>query len=283
MRLGLFLVALAQVVRLALPPTGGQTPLVATIDFNQMSADIYQMTNGVYWGTALGNGAAGPNVAAWGGWTCPAWPQGDHIVLAAGRSGQPNDRGFRHTVCSGTNQNGGSIKISWPASREIWVQWWQRYGPTLEPTTAAPNWFYAKDADFNDPGPDGRVTVGQNYGAGGWGLYTTLVGGPKYASSGSWVSQQGGSRGSNKWRKYQVHLRAESGPQDGVLEGWIDGVKVTSATNVNITTGDASFAGWFYVGLGINMNNAAANTPTSGMYTDYDDLKVSRSGYIQQD
>lgn len=279
-------VALAQVVRLPLPPqppTGGQTPLVATIDFNQMSADIAQLTNGVYWDGPLGKGVAGPNVASWGAWTCGAWPQGDHIVLAAGRSGTPNDRGFRHVVCAGTNQNGGSIKISWPIAREIWIQWWQRYGPALEPSGAPPSWFYEKGLDINDPGPDGRVTVGQNQGSGGWGLYTTFVGGNKFASTGTWVSQQGGSRGSNQWNKYQIHLRAESGPQDGVAEGWINGVRVTAGTGLNLTNGNASFAGWFYAGLGINMNQALANTPTSGMYTDYDDFKISHVGYITQD
>lgn len=273
--------------------TGSSTPLVFRLNFDGMAADKYQFRSstggGALWDAAYIGPVGSSNVVvtAWGVDNNSVFPEGDSIITAASRSGAGGDRGHRHTLGYGTNQNGGSINIQWGGSTaagalEFWLQWWARYADGLRPTGT--KWSYEKTVECNDPGPV-RVTVGwtqQGNGQFGATPYQPQV---TYTSSAVWGDIAPSGIADGTWHKYQVHLKANSttgAGADGVFEMWLDGTQQANLTNVQYSSAPGSFNGWYYLGYSINMSVVSTATPSSALYIDFDDILLSTTGQITQ-
>ena len=238
-------------------------------------------------------------------------PRGDGIVLAANRNGgssSPTSRGFRHWatfhpndegIAHGVNAGGGNLLLSWvspdmsPALgplRELWFQWWQRWGPGIRVQAArgaergTGNWSYTKDLDFNNlTGMAGRVTIGygqgQSYHVHGYSPGRTLI-----ARGWGWRTAQRGDVGSDQWIKYQVHLKADDGVKhNGEAELWVNGEQRLRVRDINWSNSNPAWAGWENVQISNNQSNVAKDSRLATSYTDYDDIKISVVGYITQD
>jgi hypothetical protein len=95
---------------------------------------------------------------------------------------------------------------------------------------------------------------------GGWGLHSS-VGSVNIPSSAKWADTPAG-----QWHLYEYHVKQDG----GVVEMWVNDQLVLSRTGVNLGT-----AAWSYFALGENQC-----CPSTGGYTDYDDIAVSTTGRI---
>jgi hypothetical protein len=88
-----------------------------------------------------------------------------------------------------------------------------------------------------------------------------------------WEAVMGGKESDGKWHCYEIHIKASSeGKDDGIGELWIDG-----AQQLSVRSAALPGKGWSWFLVGSNQN-----LPDNGrdVYVDYDDIAVSRSGYI---
>ena len=242
----------------------GQTPLVFQTTF--ACAD---------WDQAMGLGdsvvcSTGDGIAGLGGWTTSAGDR-DQITATANNPAGGGGKGFRHWRGDGQNNNGGGLQIELPApATEVWVRFYMRYQSGFKWANNEPQ--YTKDHYWNI-GQNGQFTFGFSSGAVYLHTYRGTV--TNMRSSQTWSSIMGGSAGDGKFHCYEYHVRMDTNGANGIAEIWYEGTKVLSLNNVNWNDGGG--ARWSYFGLGENQYN-----PTNGgsMYTDYDDIAVSTTGYI---
>ena len=319
-------VAFVVVVGAQRPPAAppAPTPLAFSSSFDGIAADQYHYVNntvndsrqppGPQWNDATAGLPGDGFKESEGKVGYCGDPRGDGIIIAANRQGgsdSSTSRGFRHWatyhpddngIAHGVNAGGGNLVLSWvspdmsPALgplRELWFQWWQRWGPGIHPWSGTGsdkgtgNWVYTKDLDFNNfTGLTGRVTVGygqgQSYHVGTYSPQRLLTADMK--GGWGWRKAQGGERGSDQWIKYQVHLKADDGAKaNGVAELWINGVQKVRVTNVNFSKSNPDWDGWRNVQISNNQSNVGSDSVLATSYTDYDDIKISVTGYITQD
>jgi hypothetical protein len=231
-------------------------------------------------------------LTGWGGWTTESG-RTDEITIAANNP-LGTGRGFRHwrggitsNNLIGQNNNGGGVRIDVPGSpRNIWLRYYSRYQQgfrwSAAPNPAATNksygLIYTKELYINagiTAGPDfttafagsngfglGVVYPGQPTGfsnAPGWNSIMGTVGGPQIG---------GISPGDGRWHAYEFHFDSVN----GTMETWVDGAQNGRATGRNLSGNPINF-----ILIGSNQCCVSAQPD---MYTDYDDIAISTTGYI---
>jgi hypothetical protein len=211
-----------------------------------------------------------------GNWTTAAG-KGDQITAAANHSAGGGGLGFRHWRGNGGNNNGGGLRITLPTRvSEMWLRWYMRY-------QAGFSWnglSYTKDLYVNQ----GSANSGQVFTMGfhwddAFGVSKVSGGRNMYGPPG-WFSLMGGQPlafgrpvSDGQWHFFEVHVKMATSGANGIAESWVDGVLAHRQTDVDWgTTG-----GWDTFILG---SNQCCVANTTDVYTDYDDVAISTTGYI---
>lgn len=235
-------------------PAPSPVPLVFSTSFER-ATDWYQVdprgTSSEFWYPGI------PNVGRYGNWTCGG--RGDEIVDAANRAGSPG-KGFRHWRCAGTNANGGGISISPGSLTEFWMRYHMRYQQGFSWLHGRPH--YTKDWYVN---VGGQNTFIIGFQGGGYGVHYAPRS-QNYSSPATWQNLMGGARG-GRWHCVELHMKNGA---SGVIEMWIDGAQVVSAS------GNFGTAPWSYFVLGENQNEVVGGP----YYTDFDDVAFSTTDRI---
>lgn len=240
------------------------------------------------WDTSQGmteSQVCNPNdgLTGWGGWTTESG-RSDQITASA-NSPYGTGRGFRHwrggqtsVNLIGQNNNGGGVRIDVPTNpREIWLRYYSRYqqgfkwstAPNPASTNTSYGLIYTKELYINagkTAGPDFTTAFS------GWdsfGLGVVYPGQPTgFGGSPGWTSIMGGQPADGKWHAYEFHFNSVA----GMMETWVDGQLTARATGRNLSGGTIDF---ILVG-----SNQCCVSAQPDMYTDYDDIAISTSGYI---
>ncbi len=227
---------------------------------------------GVHWDQLLDPhtdaaiGQVGDGIGAHGNWLT-ANLSGDQILAAANHPGGGGGKGFRHWRGDGDNNTGGGLTITLPAPvTEMWVRVYMRFSLGFAWSGGAP--LYTKDNYWGGCG-SGCVIFGVQ-GNHSWGV--NFDGGTNYPSSLTWAASQGGNTGDGQWHVYEYHLKQNG--TAGTIEVWVDGVRY-----LNITNADLGSTPWQSFALGENQATVTGCTPDC--YTDYDDIAISTTGYVQ--
>jgi hypothetical protein len=213
---------------------------------------------------------AGDRISGWGGWSTSSGMK-DQITSTANNPSGAGGRGFRHWRGDGQNNNGGGLVIQLPAPvQEVWVRYYMRYQAGFAWTNGAPQ--YTKEHYWN-VGQRAQFQFG--FSSGSVYLHTYEGSTPNMTSSKTWSSVNGGTTGDGRFHCYEYHVKMDTNGTNGIAEIWYEGTKVMTRTNANWSNGGG--ATWSEFVLGDNQYN-----PSNGasMYTDYDDIAVSTTGYI---
>ncbi|MFZ3091180.1 MAG: heparin lyase I family protein [Nitrospirota bacterium] len=209
-----------------------------------------------------------------GGWTCDngdGTVREEQITAAANYPGGSGGKGQRHWLGDGVNNLSGGLAASFQSSQsEIWVRWYMRYEQGFEWNPYLMN----QKILYFDPTSFPRLIVGY-YGQDRVWIYS-YASGQGYPSVGNgWntIMANGGTdvRGNKtsdgQWHLWEFHVKMDTNGSNGVLELWIDQVKVINVTNANLGTTVLQ-----YVLIGSN-----GFTPGNGrcMYVDFDDIIIS--------
>lgn len=209
----------------------------------------------------------GDRIAGWGNWST-ALGSYDQITAAANNPLGTGPKGFRHYRGNGQNSNGGGIKVDLPTKvKEVWVRWYMRYQAGFQWSSMN----YTKDLYFNVSGAFPIFTMGF-HGTDGFGIAQVNPGSQNLVGSPGWQSTMGGPSADGRWHFYEVHLKVDTNGANGVGESWVDGQLSRRDTNLNLGAGGVEF---FVVG-----SNQCCVANTVDMYTDYDDIAISTTGYI---
>jgi hypothetical protein len=208
--------------------------------------------------------SAGDGIGRYGDWTTSSG-KGDQITSSANNP-LGTGRGFRHWRGNGTNNVGGSLSITFPGSRELWIRWYARFSAGFQWKNGAPQ--YAKEL-YIHPGEPGAIIPGF---ANGVFQNHTLAGSQDFKSSVSWANINGGSVGDGRFHHYEVYIKLSSNGANGATKLWFDGRLVGDYSGVDF--GNHGPISNFT--LGENQNEVI----NGDHYTDYDDVAVSHVGYI---
>ena len=189
--------------------------------------------------------------------------------------------GFRHWKGDGLNQHGGSMRIdlNWifgSPQTEVWVRWYMRHQSGFSYGVAGDDLLNEKWFRLNPlNGESGVVIPEYREGPTQSGL---VIGGNVYATAsgkGFQFVNGGGTTGDGNWDLFEWHAKMHTGigNNDGEAHLWINEELVMSSTSVDAATATA----WDLLEIGANGSN-----PDNGncAYIDYDDIAISRTGYI---
>ena len=164
------------------------------------------------------------DISGAGDWTTSSGGR-DEITAAANNPLGGGGKGFRHYRSAGQNNNGGGLTISLPAPvTEMWVRLYMRYSLGFS-WSGSP--LYTKDMYWGSCG--GGCVIFGIQGSNSWGV--NYNGSTNHNSSLSWSASQGGPTGDGQWHLYEYHLKQNGSA--GVVEIWVDGVRVLNKTNAN--------------------------------------------------
>ncbi len=196
------------------------------------------------------------------------------LINASGNN--PNGgggKGFRVAIGDGTNMLGASPKVEFKTPQpEIWMRWYIRFplGFAWNPM------HYLKLAYLSTTGHTSCGVMGLQvdkiyY----YDIYCgTGYGGNTPVPNHGWNWIMGGDIGDGLWHCYEMHLKMNTpaGTNNGIIESWVDGIKVLDGSNVN-------FCGGTFTSIALNVNQ---DSPNNGgcTYVDYDDIAISNTGYI---
>ena len=218
----------------------------------------------------------GDGMQGWGGWTTSNGSV-DSISAASNFPGGGGGKGYRSMVGTGTNSNGGGLRIMLPYEmKELWVRFYMRHQAGFKWQNDQPA--YEKDLYFNDGLANAPVFV-VGYSSGLFGVLRVNPGGSHLTGgqSSHWQTINGGPRGDGQFHSFEVHVKQDTNGSNGIAETWVDGQLVARYTNVN-WNGSIGQPGWTFFSMAINQHYVDNNGVD--MYRDYDDIVVSSSGYI---
>lgn len=199
---------------------------------------------------------------------------GDQITPAANNPSGGGGRGYRHWVGDGENNLGGSIRVDLdvgPRRRsELWLRYYIRFqlgfawGSPIEMKTIYVN--RLQPGTFYFGLKDGVI-----------GAHVEIEAGNRYSSV-TWAQMQGGSTGDGLFHCLEIHVKMNpiGGQSTGIMEFWLDGTLIFSASDVKFSNSSDSTFGEF--AFGENHNN-----PQNGgvdVYVDFDDIVMDDAAYI---
>lgn len=194
-----------------------------------------------------------------GGWVTSRGNQ-DQITAAANNP-LGTGRGFRHWRGEVSGNNGGGLKIGLPQGlTEVWFRWYTRFSPNVQWQTL----IQTKDLYIN-AGSAGSFTLGVHDGLspGTFGIAYVPTSLNMFGSPGWSVI------GNGQWHFLEFHVKTTS---PTIAESWVDGQLVHRNTNVPFATPVN------YIVIGSNHCCTLPGSPD--FYNDYDDIAISRTGYI---
>ena len=202
---------------------------------------------------------------------------GEQILAAANNSEGGGGKGQRHWVGDGTNQTSGGILVQWNGVAEMWLRYYIRFQSGFT-WGAGDNGGYIKTIYVNS-GQAGTFYFGLNHGVIGGHVEVDDTGGTgNHHSAVTWADWQGGSTGDGLFHCLEVHAKMNSSgaASDGVFEFWLDGTQIYSLSTVHFSNSDGAL---------FNASTFGSNSsnPQNGgvdVYVDFDDIKISDSGYI---
>lgn len=264
---------LLALLALVLAATAAQAATIFSTTFSDANCATWNQSMGLGDATVCQNG---DGIEGYGPWTAPNHPNGDEIVAAANFSGGLGGKGFRHWSGNGMNSGGGSLNIYFPSQTEMWVRYYVRHqlGFAWQGGPIYQKQIYVNSGAFSAPGTF--------Y----FGLHDSSVGGHvevmssvNQITSKTWVSLQGGSTGDGTFHCIEVHAKMNNpgASSNGIMEVWVDGVKVYTNTAVQFST--TTGATWQQFTLS-NNENAPSSASNVDQATDFDDIVISNSGYI---
>jgi len=205
----------------------------------------------------------GDGIERGGDWTGPSG-QHDLITLAANNP-LGTGRGVRHWREPGTNSGGGGVRITFPATTQIWMRFYMRYSAGFSWQNGQPH--YTKDINWNVGAYNYKITGFSN----GYFYLHNVNDSTNNYSSDTWSMINGGNVGDGKFHSYETYIKMDTNGSNGELKLWRDGSLVKTRTGINFGGGTLS-----HFLLGSNQSYVTS----TGSYTDYDDVAISYTGYI---
>ncbi len=221
-----------------------------------------------------------------GNWTCSPGRLGAQITTDAKNPLSKGERGFRHWVGDGVNNNSGGIVIAFPSPQpEIWLRWYMRYEKGFQ-------WSLREDGK-REPQYDKVLYIWTNkegnavfpsWPSGGRYYINTQApsgGGAESPPEKGWRYIHGGEQSEGDWHVHEVYLKMDTDGTDGVGRLWIDEELIVETVTANFSGGGNAKAdrvareGWVRILIGSNQK-----APDNGkcMAVDYDDFVI----YIQE-
>ena len=197
----------------------------------------------------------------------------DQITAAANYAAGRGGKGFRHWVGDGLNNGGGGIVVAFEPAPEIWFRYYIRFQAGFAWTGGVIN----MKTIYCNRGEPGTFYFGLHDGVIGGHVEVDRTGGGNKLSRLTWAQWQGGALGDGSFHVLEVHARMNTTARssDGVLEYWLDGTQIYSDSAVHFAnTAGATFSN---CAVGENHNNPGNHADA---YVDFDDLAVSRAGYV---
>ena len=184
------------------------------------------------------------------------------ICAAANYSGGGGGKGVRFFKGTGaSNQLSASIEINLPSAvSEFWCRYYQRY----EPGTAFVSLVYIKDFFGTPP----NLIWGRQ----GSGMGVHYSGANVAAGDLDWY-EVFGNPSDGAWHCFEYHIKSAT-PTTGVVEGWIDNVKVLDATGLDLGDAETWDRFWFAD------NQSQLANGQSDYWMDMDDIVFSVTGRI---
>ena len=197
----------------------------------------------------------------------------DQIAAAANHAAGRGGKGFRHWVGDGLNNGGGGIVVAFEPTPEIWFRYYIRFQAGFAWAGGVIN----MKTIYCNRGEPGTFYFGLHDGVIGGHVEVDRTGGGNKLSRMTWAQWQGGALGDGSFHVLEVHARMNTTARssDGVLEYWLDGTQIYSDSAVHFAnTAGATFTN---CAVGENHNNPGNHADA---YVDFDDLAVSRAGYV---
>ena len=204
----------------------------------------------------------------------------ESITSSANYPGGNGGKGLRNWKGNGVDNGSGGISLEFASPQpELYIRWNMRYQSGF--TWSYPNydkWLYMRTAAYPNGGPS--QIIPEWYGWDGIRVYIQVINSEVTCTGCGWdaVMKNGtvvnGHRTSDgQWHEFEIHIKTDTNGRNGIIEFWVDGVKVISANNLNCGTP----RGVYWMGL---VSNQA--TPGNGkcMAVDWDDIAISNTGYI---
>jgi len=198
-------------------------------------------------------------------------------ILSIGNN--PNGGGGKgqiHYMDNGVNNNTGGTAIYFNTpTKELWVRWYMKYQQGFKWNPLHYDkylYFYMVESD----GSSSSQVIVEPDNMDSYRIYAQVADHSYRSENGTgWTHTMGGTTGDGQWHYYEVHLKAENGGDNGVVEFYVDGTKIIDRTDANFATGTQ--LGWGHITIGSNQDN-----PDNGgtMYSMYDDISISTTGYI---
>ncbi len=208
------------------------------------------------------------SLKGWGTWTCSGGKE-EQITSAANYTAGGGGNGQRQWVGDGVNSNSGGLWIEFASVQsEFWVRWYMRY-------QAGFKWsiFNYDKILYVNSGQSNPVVI-EWYGSDESAFWVLTPSANYRSGTGKgWTSTMGGAGSDGLWHYYEAHLKTDTNGSNGVAEMWIDGTQVLADNSVNYNT----TPGWNFILIGSNQAS-----PNNGgcMAVDFDDIKISNTGYI---
>ena len=226
-------------------------------------------------------------ISTYGDWTTSNGSK-EQITAPANYPSGGGGKGQRHWLGDGYTNNSGGLTVNFSSPQsEIWMRWYMRFEQGFA-------WNYLNNYKliYVNTGTS-RVILGwdgsnylrvrvdstnQNYNnninfpAGGWDA--VMVNGGTYiqTSANGATPGQINQTSDGQWHIFEIHLKVDTNGTNGIIEWWVDQVKVTNVTNANLNA----------VPISVAVIGSNSTYPLNGrdMYVDYDDIAISTTGYI---
>lgn len=200
--------------------------------------------------------------------TCGSGVGLEQITTDANNSRRSSAKGQRHWKGDAANESSGGFNATFATQTELWIRLYMRYEKGFSWSTLQ----YDKIISVNSVVANKSAVV-QWVGTSEFNINAQNSGGLNKCVKCGWNYIMGGATSDGLWHVYEVHLKMDTNGANGIAEMWIDGNKVMKHTQVNFGTS----AGWNNIDIGLNQ--IGANNGRC-MYVDFDDIKISTTGYI---
>jgi hypothetical protein len=197
----------------------------------------------------------------------------DQITAAANHPAGAGGKGFRHWVGDGLNNGGGGIVVTFDPTPEMWFRYYIRFQAGFAWAGGVIN----MKTIYCNRGEPGTFYFGLHDGVIGGHVEVDRTGGGNKHSKVTWAQWQNGATGDGEFHALEVHARMNTTgtSSDGVMEYWLNGTRIYSDSAIQFArTSGATFTN---CAVGENHYNPGNRADA---YVDFDDLAVSRNGYV---
>lgn len=208
-----------------------------------------------------------------GAWDCTnsdSTTEEEQITSAANNPGGDGGSGQRHWEGPGVNNNSGGLAVDFLNTQsDLRIRWYMKFAAGF-----AWNALYYDKLLYIHTDLNGTDVIPIWYGSNKFSVYAQSGGGHYFCSDCGWNHVMGSSTSDDQWHAYELHIVMDTNGSNGVVEFWIDSIKVIDRSDADLGTRP----GWTSFGIGINQKDPAGSICRA---VDFDDFKVtSGGGYI---